>query len=170
MTQFTPNSIEKILLEEKTATRRPWKDGDSVYALRVDRSPNEIISITRNGRLLRRLSDTYAICPGRGQPQVARYRLLRLRRQDVRRISIADSVAEGFLNWGGFWDVWTEFYDPSAYTVYGPGAFEILQGFPFTKLSVLKTRPDKLYDARVEDFELCEVFDEALDRWRNGID
>jgi hypothetical protein len=133
--QFKPELIEKILVGEKTQTRRPVKSKDERWFDDWDNT----IYVYRNNRIHWATGRTYAICPGRGKPQVARFRLLFIRREDVRHISNLDSIAEGFRDYMGFLKTWTGFYDPSHIT-----------GFP----SLLEDRPAYLYDAWVLEFEL----------------
>ena len=113
---FKPELINKIVLGEKTQTRRPVKSTDPTW----------------------RVGKTYAVQPGRGQsgvwwnPQtkewlrfrseyhgaveLLRIRILEIDSQDVRDISHADSIAEGFNTEcdpkGKFLEIWCGFYDP----------------------------------------------------------
>lgn len=154
--QFKPELVDMILAGRKTQTRRPVKEGD--YALiaarfktRVNNTgdlefvePEKIVGVKRMRRRLWNLNHTYAICPGRGKPQVARFRLLAIRQEDVRNISVMDSVAEGFVNEIDFWKTWCGFYDPPALA---------MKHFGVQKL---QTRPDELYDAWALTFELAD--------------
>jgi len=141
--QFTQKLIEDILARKKTQTRRLVKPGDA-----WEQTGHRFDAVIRNGRTLWRVGQTYAVCPGRGKPQVARFRLLRIRREDVRDISQGDAIAEGFENELGFWETWCGFYDPKGW--------EILAKPFLGHWSVFKHRPDELYRAWALTFELVE--------------
>jgi hypothetical protein len=119
--QFAQNLIEKILAGEKTQTRRPVKPADrfdwlgqngKYYPCLVSefRTGLHVYRIYRNHRLLWQVGKTYAICPGRGKPQIARFRILHISMEDVRLISDGDVRREGFKYHTDFWDVWQQFY------------------------------------------------------------
>ena len=141
--QFKPELAEKILTGEKWQTRRLVKPSDKLG------STLEIgDTVYRNGRLHWRVGDTYAVQPGRGKPAIARIKILRIRREDVRDISFEDAIAEGFSNALNFLRVWCSFYAP--------------KGIDFIKMPVnegvdyINDCPDPLYDAWVFDFCLVE--------------
>lgn len=52
------------------------------------------------------INKTYAVQPGRGKKAVGRIRITDIRREDVRRISEADVLAEGFNNRHEFMAIW----------------------------------------------------------------
>ena len=153
---FKPELIGKIKAGKKTQTRRPVRGVN----LAVDKSGNpgatdspffaqigpiEVV-MTEKGRAIYEVGKTYAICPGRGKPQVARYKLLKIRYEDVRNISDADAMAEGFSDRQGFWKVWVNFYDPYLQRQteqHGDGVY------------YLDERPANLYTAWALTFELC---------------
>ena len=85
---FRPALIEKILAGEKTQTRRPGGRANCQY---------------RAGR-------TYAVQPGRGQRQVARLRVLEVRREKLGDISQEDAGAEGFPGRETFLRYWQRIY------------------------------------------------------------
>jgi hypothetical protein len=164
--QFKSELIKQILARRKIETRRPVKPGDSVAylasngkhypRLASELSPEiNIRRVYRGRRLLWEIGRTYAICPGRGKPQVARFRLLDIRREDVRDISEADVIREGFAHKYEFLWVWCDFYDPSMVErilncEYVP---ELVDHCPV----FLRQRPDELYDAWALTFELSEM-------------
>jgi len=85
---FLPDSVALILSGAKTQTRRPTKEGDSIYRGRIG----------RGGRLLWEVGRTYAVCPGRGKRAVCRIRITEIRCRRVCDISDKDVPAEG-LRW-----------------------------------------------------------------------
>lgn len=92
------------------------------------------------------IGSTYAIQPGRGKKSIGRIRITGIRQEDVREISDADVVAEGFrvsdnpsVNRGEFLRTWCAMHDP---------------GTPSCARHVLKTRPAERYRAWVLEFEL----------------
>jgi len=138
--QFTQESIDKILAGEKDQTRRPVKPGDTAY---FDDDTNSYV-VFRNGRLKWKVGKIYAVCPGRGKHQVARIRILDVSREDVRRISAEDAMAEGFETRSDFFIVWCSFYDPQGIWTWEDRAAYI----------PLESRPSHLYDAWALVFEL----------------
>jgi len=74
-----------------------------------------------------------------------RIRVLRLRFEDVRDISLADAIAEGFNSQSEFWKVWTGFYDK-------PMARLVIRDSQLG--DALLSRPSNLYQAVVIDFEV----------------
>lgn len=146
--QFQPELAALILAGRKTQTRRPFipfnretRLGDTV----IENCWLKIAQVNRNLRLKWRVGETYAVQPGRGKPTIARIRLLRIRREDVRDISFADALSEGFSNRRDFWRTWCGFYDP-----------------PMARLEMdaldieLWCRPDELYKAWALDFALVQ--------------
>lgn len=59
-----------------------------------------------------KIGKTYAVQPGGGQKAVARIQILSIRREDVRQISDADVIAEGFTSAARFFDTWIGMHDP----------------------------------------------------------
>jgi uncharacterized protein YhfF len=89
---FKPHLIEKILMGEKTQTRRIRKPGERlVKTAMID----ELAVFDQNERLKWRTGGIYAICPGRGKPGLARIRVLDIRKEGVMEISEEDARAEG---------------------------------------------------------------------------
>jgi hypothetical protein len=149
--QFKPELIEKILSGQKTQTRRPVKPGETLepYPLSALRTNEEwqLAVFLPSGQVKWGIGRTYAVCPGRGKKQVARIRVLDRRREDVRNISEADAMAEGFSNDRLFLMTWCEFYDPRG--------LDILNQYSGESLGILTIRPDHLYDAWALTFELA---------------
>ena len=141
--QFQPELAALILEGRKTQTRRPVKLGD-LSSTGAD--ADTILWLTRCGRLKWRVGETYAVQPGRNKPSVARITLLRIRREDVRDISLSDALAEGFSNRRDFWRTWCEFYDPP------------MARFEMDALDIehFWCRPDALYKSWALDFELVK--------------
>lgn len=65
---FKPELITKILKGEKVQTRRIKKPGEQIFARRKARFDGEVRSA--NHRLKWAEKETYAVCPGRGEPVV----------------------------------------------------------------------------------------------------
>ena len=131
---FSLKSIEDILTGKKTQTRRLVKDQEWFSPVTLS-----VYTDRAMGRLKWQVGRTYAVQPGRGKPQVARIRILRIWREDVRRIKLGDISAEGFSWFGEFWQVWCGFHDPGADWANGNSLIE---------------RPAHLYDAWALEFEL----------------
>jgi hypothetical protein len=92
---FRPEHCDKILRHEKTQTRRLVHDGDQVER----DATGAIIAVrrlTKKGwRDLYRVDYSYAFCPGRGQRQLGRFIITRIRQERVREIDTFDAAAEG---------------------------------------------------------------------------
>ena len=142
--QFKPELIEKILSGQKTQTRRPVKPGDQIFTMGI--SPRGWEVRDRNNRRIYGCHRDYAVCPGRGKKQVARIRILDIRREDVRDIILPESWFEGFPDPRSFLKVWCVFYDP-------PGV-HIVESAWDDWYTPLFLRPDHLYDAWALTFEL----------------
>lgn len=84
---FGPKLIPKVLDGTKTQTRRPVKCEWTPATVSVDEA-----------RLPCRykVGKTYAVQPGRGKRGIARIKVLDVRRERWRDISVDDAVAEGF--------------------------------------------------------------------------
>jgi len=134
----TEGAIEKVVRGEKTQTRRIVKlehrlmwggtSDDNMQILRVSRLT---ISVYEVGK-------TYAVQPGRGKagmhygelpmlcpiPEWAtnadpiRIRITAIRHEDVRQISEADAIAEGYDCIHDFWFTWIEIHDKSYLETY----------------------------------------------------
>lgn len=157
---FKPELQKKIEAGIKTQTRRPVKAGDEAIfdILRIRDDILEPISVYRNGRQLWRVGRDYAICPGRGKPQVGRFHLLKIRREDVRCISHADALAEGLFDELNFLAIWTSFYDQTEYGRYvrirqNTSDAARIASAQRLWMNQLQNRPDHLYDGWVLDFE-----------------
>jgi len=147
--QFSQYSIDKIFAGQKTQTRRIVKPGDTFDGGLI---------VHHNGRIKYQVEQTYAICPGRGKPQIARFRLLSIRREDVRQISYADALAEGFDSEEAFLNVWVRMHDtpmmgyPLVLGVNQFNAYKVNTDFWYEILS----RPAERYDAWALKFELIK--------------
>jgi len=149
--QFSERSILKICTGEKTQTRRSYKEGDEVVlAMSQTKYPEQgVYQVFRGGRLLWQCGKTYAICPGRGKPQVARFRLLMLRMEDARNISAQDAIAEGFATIGMFLETWCLMKDKGAIP-----AIKLAKMSGVPPMETLRKRPDSRYNAWALTFEL----------------
>lgn len=140
--QFT-HTIDNVMSGEKTATRRIVKPTD-IYIKHID--TGDIVAVLRNGRQIYTVGKCYSAQPGRGCKGVATIKILGIRREDVREISDADVIAEGFgvhadgrVNRGEFFRTWCQMHD-----------FQT----PSCAPSILRTRPAERYQAWVIEFEL----------------
>lgn len=158
MTQFKPELIVKILAGEKTQTRRLVKMGIEFAVFHSSNETNAVVTrrprfepqnYGKRLRLKWEVGRTYAISPGRGKKQVARFKLLRIRREDVRQISGADSRAEGFRNRLEFWLTWCGFHDLKAIDAINHALYHGI-----VPIKALNLRPEKLYQAWALTFEL----------------
>ena len=86
---FKPEFIPLLESGRKTQTRRLVKEGDDVIQHYV------IQGVFRNGRLLWRLNNTYAVQPGRGKKAVGRVRVTLIRRRRFEQMTMHDAIAEG---------------------------------------------------------------------------
>lgn len=157
------HALEPVLNEEKTQTRRLYKPGERARLLygehHIMRCPvpsrfyAEVYGT--NGRLKWAQGRTYAVQPGRGVPSIARIKLQSIWLQDVRDISLADSLREGFgphMPKSEFLTVWVRMYDPPVverlqHWVYDPAR-------PHRTPAFLWDRPSDRYLAWVLDFRL----------------
>ncbi len=100
---FQPQLAEKVMAGEKTVTRR--------LASTNPRSP---WSYKHCGVQIGR---TYAICPGRGKPQLGRVLIVSVRRELLGWLSYREARLEGFADADAFTDAWVAIngsYDESA--------------------------------------------------------
>jgi hypothetical protein len=79
--------VEEILNGTKTQTRRVVKHGDCL-------SPDGRY-VAYAGRVKWRIGQSYAVCPKRGQSQIARVVIGAIRQEHLWDISAADAKAEG---------------------------------------------------------------------------
>jgi hypothetical protein len=82
-----------------------------------------------------------------------RIRVLDIRREDVRKISLNDAIDEGFDTRNEFWEVWCGFYDKPA--------LEIIAAHKphnvIVQAGLLQERPDELYQAWAYTFEIVRA-------------
>ena len=182
--QFKKYLVDKIILGEKTETRRPIK----LLERLVMRDGLKTV-LTASGRIKMQVGRDYAITYGRGKPcrwwhpermelldyetyldilsienpQLSLsgmgYKKLRIiitdiSVEDVRYISPEDSVAEGFENELGFWKVWCGFYDPVA--LKRIKSADRSWELQTSVKEYLLTRPNDLYQAFAYTFNVKE--------------
>jgi ASCH domain len=157
--QFKKELAEKIARGLKTQTRRPFKEGDHFRDL-------DTSTLYRKGRKQWAVGQRYAVQPGRGKKGIGFIEVTQIRYEDVREISQADAMAEGFKNRIAFLQVWTGFYDPSVTIVEGLRAWHLtIKGPGNTSafahdlseedaIAVLMARPAALYQAWAITFTL----------------
>jgi hypothetical protein len=169
--------IEKIVCGKKTQTRRPVKKGEifagdeSVvmvahkgglrdkiavgrdYAVQPGRGkygvlwhPDTKATITRDAHELVVSQVGDALTDGFVP---LRIRVLSIRREDVRKISHNDAVAEGFSKGRmDFWKTWCGFYDPRILDLLNAEAYDS------DARALLNKRPDDRYQAWAYTFEV----------------
>lgn len=97
----------------------------------------------------------------RGLRKVADIQITRICREDVRTISEADAVAEGFIDALDFWHTWVEMHDKAFYETFKYAAdMGYLREYGFFE------RPDKYYQAWALDFRVVNVYDGAVAKAR----
>lgn len=172
---FKPELITEIVRGEKTQTRRPVKTGEVLRQIESPHGGYKPVGMYQNNRAKVVVGRDYAVQPGRAKPgacwnseaqtwretgpnnraddvmQMLRIRITDIRREDVRRISLADVEAEGFYTRDKFWEVWCGFYDV-------PGLAIIAAHKPHNVLvrTGLLERPDELYQAWAYTFEVLQ--------------
>lgn len=170
---FKSELIDKIVRGEKTQTRRPVKAGESLCQVESPHGGYKPLGVFQNNRAKVMVGQDYAVQPGRGKlgvcwnakfqvwretgpnnrvddvTKMLRIRVLDIRREDVRRISLEDTEAEGFYTRNEFWEVWCGFYDK-------PGLAIIAAHKPHNVIvqAGLLERPDELYQAWAYTFEV----------------
>lgn len=163
------HTLDKVLSGEKTQTARIWKDSyrvgdygnyfDEDYQHLGAEGIEVLWSVTSSGsRRLCREGQIRSVQPGRGKKGVARIRILKLWKQDVRDYLIDDIRCEGFLDSEplvaqcGFFDVWCKMHDMKAYD-FGQHNYNYSSEY----LSFISYRPVELYTALCIKFELIDV-------------
>lgn len=140
------HTIDKVLDQSKTQTRRIVKAGD-VYLENTRTGQcgvfQDDIKVSDRPKYI--IGKTYAAQPARGKPAVARIRITDIRREDVRAISVEDVWQEGFLSKFEFMQTWVAMHDKP-----------VLR-YPDWKLSSLSGRPAERYDAWALTFELVQA-------------
>ena len=159
------HTADRVLSGAKTQTRRLAKPGD--VALNYWRNPcqnglyhpgsiDHIGVVQRNKRDLWLVTRTYAVQPARTAKGIARIQLTGIRREDVRQISEADAVAEGFGSPELFWLTWTAMYDPLAalqVKCFIEAVPDVVNGVTFPGFRVMKPTEDReLYYYTARDY------------------
>lgn len=108
---FTPYNAGLVVSEVKTKTWRPQKLLDT-YSTIHERGKvrPRIYTVERNGRVLWRVGNTYAVQPGRGKHGIGHIKLLKIELQMLGAITRADAKAEGFYSKAAFFRAWWELY------------------------------------------------------------
>ena len=99
-------TLEQVLSGEKTATSRMVKAEDSA----VTGDNQQIEAVIGNGREKYRVGKTYAVVPARGKPQVARIRLLGIKRHKVSEMTQEEAKMEGCASREEFFELWNSVY------------------------------------------------------------
>lgn len=177
---FKPELIDKIVVGKKTQTRRPSKAGEVLRQIESPHGGYKPLGVYQHNRAKMLIGHDYAVVPGRGKPGVCwqselqtwretgmnnrcddaskmlRIRVLDIRQEDVRNISVEDAIAEGFETRADFWRVWCGFYDTIALPLLEMSVAEkrFLSGSLQSDNARLKKRPDELYQAWAYTFEV----------------
>lgn len=157
------HKLNEVLDGSKTQTRRLFKPGEALCGFAPGK-PNWTHAVISNGRVRYKIDSTYAVCPGRTKPAVARIRIVDIREEDVRNISEEDAIAEGFIDKANFLAVWTYMYDAVSsfawdsdknyYIAYrGNGHYDHMGDFASIE-AILRSRPDERYHAWALTFEV----------------
>jgi len=140
----------------KTQTRRLVKPGD--YG--VTDENDTYLKVNSNGRLLYKRGGIYNVQPGVGEKSIAKIQITQILREDIRLISIADAIAEGFKDQSRFIFWWAYKYDPILSVSKNMGDFEGINIWNCKDdnivLDYIKTRDDKFYQAWVYKFSLVD--------------
>lgn len=107
---------QKVLDGTKTQTRRLRKPGQYWATNSDDTYIHTAVlrdKFTDNRAIVYAVGKTYAVQPGRGKCAVARIKLLEIRRVDVRKMTSADVIAEGFSSQDEFIRTWAAMHDKS---------------------------------------------------------
>lgn len=149
------HTIDKVLSGEKTQTRRIVKPGDALERVPMGEWRIKHPAVRRNGRIIFAVTQPRAVQSKRGQRSVARLVITDIRREDVRTISDADAIAEGFANRIDFLRTWTAMHDSviewvDCGTWMAGTRMEWKRGNP----KGIMVRPTKRYDAWVISFYL----------------
>lgn len=167
---------QSVIDGTKTQTRRIVKPGgwltDSGFA------------VMRNDKPLYEIGRAYAVMPARGVKgirKVADIKITGIRREDVRQISEADAIAEGFKKYrrpavDNFLMTWTEMHDPKFRAHYdgiqskheiaaylgGEDLAYIYQHAAREWHRCALERPDALYQAWALTFRVVNVYADAV--------
>lgn len=176
---FKAELIDKIVRGDKTQTRRPVRpneilsgDGEMVfikldkdkyrtkigvgrdYAVVPGRGKSGVVWQPRTKTVIEKdaleLAESHLRIPLADNFIPLRLRVLGIHCEDVRNISLEDTMAEGFDTRNEFWEVWCSFYDV-------PGLKIIAAHKPhnvIVQAGLLQERPDEKYQAWAYTFEV----------------
>lgn len=133
--QYTLDRAIQIIRGEKTETRRPVHEGETLVNRYVAEAWRQAV-VRADGSIRYWVGQTHAVQPGRGKLALlyhpttleilensdpieyrhngfvqARHRILDIWQEDVLNISEQDAIAEGFKDRAGFWQAWIMMYD-----------------------------------------------------------
>lgn len=109
------HTIDNVLNGTKTMTRRLIKGGQKLVMVESAFGGHRPIYVqTPAGRVLYRISSTYAAQPSRTKKGVARIQITNIKHEDVRYISKQEAKCEGFGSIDAFLMIWCEMHDPQA--------------------------------------------------------
>lgn len=93
---------QAVLNGQKTTTRRPRKPNEEA----VTGPDGRIEAVVHGGRTKWQVGKTYAVQPGRNEPQIARIRVTGIRAERAGDISDEDARAEGEASREAFLELW----------------------------------------------------------------
>lgn len=105
-------TLDQILNSTKTQTRRIIKPNETP----VRGQYNRIICVYSNSKVKWEIGRTYSVQPGRGQSQVARFEITRIRSEKITRITTKDAILEGFSSRSEFLSAWKTIHGPNSLT------------------------------------------------------
>lgn len=158
---------QQVIDGSKTQTRRIVKPDDVALNYWLNpiqdywrESDKTIGAVQRNSRVLWNIAkQSYAVQPARGKKQIARIRITDIWREDVRRISLEDAIAEGYPMqlpedaYNGFFDTWVQMHDKAFWRKYARH-----NDFYY----MMDERPAQYYQAWALTFELVEVYPDRV--------
>ncbi len=108
-------TLDKVLKQQKTATRRIVKAGQTLRLIEAPFGGYKSVSVqSPSGHPLYRVGSSYAVQPSRTAKGIARISITDIKREDVRYISKTDACCEGFESIDEFLMVWCGMHDPQA--------------------------------------------------------
>lgn len=159
---------EKVLSGEKTVTSRLPKEGETALVVDTEMRGAAKIPVERvvpfdqvqkwdevqtvytaSGRVKWRVGGIYAVQPSRNQKGVARIRILKMWREDVRYAKFGTLMDEGFSTPSALLEIWFKINDTPMSELYEAGDPRTLEF-----VQQMNARPKDRYDSWRLKFEL----------------